>query len=304
EYYGHSSINEGSPLKAEALSLCASIDEEDPQYKTLISPLIKRVAAFFSHSIIESDFADEVRMLRAHRLIEEGKYQAAHKVYHRIAYGPLYAQAFEEQNRYFLDAAKGHLHIFKQMSDPHQTKHHLLAALVALAYVQAYPHGDDVTLYQNAKAIFAQNHYYDASMIMLKICHEQLPQYLSMMNQHELLMTYQALVPYKYALSHDVTELNRLPALNNRLERWNAMGQWFVLVKMLQQNFVARLFSARGFNYPEPAELSSAHALLDEPTSKVEKIKHLLGSTPLEKNFRLALTGDVGAMRNLQGYVG
>ncbi len=302
EYYGHSSVNEGSPLKAEALMLCASVDEADPQYALLISPLIKRVAAFFSHSVIESDFADEVRMLRAHTLIEQGKYQEAHKVYHRIAYGPLYAQAFEARNRYFLDAAKGHLHLLKKSSDKAHAQHQLLAALIALAYVQAYPHGDDVKLYQNAEAIFAQNHYYEAKMVVLKICHELLPNYINTMNQHELLMTYQALVPYKSTLSKDIPEFRHASQFNNRLERWNARAQWFILVKMLQQNYIAKLFNAQQFNRPEPAEIELAHALLDEPTSKIEKIKHLLGDTPLEKNFRLALTGDVVALQNLQGY--
>ena len=70
----HSSVHGGNLLKEHALMVCAAIDEDDPQYHTLVQPLILRIEKFFAHPGVELDFTDEIRLIRARRLIEQGRY--------------------------------------------------------------------------------------------------------------------------------------------------------------------------------------------------------------------------------------
>src|ERR1700686_4992048 len=75
EYYANSSVHGGHLLKEHALLVCADINEDEPEYQTLVVPLIKRIETFYAHPDIPLDFADEIRLLRGRRLIEQGKYQ-------------------------------------------------------------------------------------------------------------------------------------------------------------------------------------------------------------------------------------
>lgn len=280
EYYAHSSVHRGNILKEHALMVCASVDEESPEYQTLVLPLIKRIEAFFAHPNVELDFVDEVRILRARRLIEQGKYQQADQVYSHIPYSPLYAKAFEQRNHYFLNAAKNHLHLLKKLTHPSHVKHQLIGALQALQYVKEYTHVDDVSLYQNASAIFAQNYYNEAKMQVLKICTQLLPESLKTMNQRDLVTAYKTLLPYKHTLP-----------------------TWRTIVKQLQRQFVTLSFAQEQFQRPEEIVLTHAHALLDEPTSTLEQLQHFVGKTRLEKDFLAALIGNQGAVKHLQQFV-
>jgi hypothetical protein len=290
-YLGHSSVHAGSPLKEEALIVCASVDEDSPLYTSHILPLMVRIERFFAHQDIDFEFMDEVRMLRAKRQIDQGHYQQADATYRHIAYGPLYATAFEQRNKYFLTAAKNHLHLFKKLTAPAHMKHQLLAALSALQYVQEYPHTDDIYLYQNAQALFAHNHYQVARMLVFNLCKETLAEQIKTMNQNELLLIYHTLLPYKLSLSEHV--------INNRMDRLHAVANWYEWVKILQQHFVAQLFENKRFHQPDAKILSQADDLLNEPTSTVGQLQHLVGKTSLEKNFQSALSGDKKAEQKL-----
>ncbi len=303
EYYAHSSVHGGNMLKEHALMVCSQVDEDTPEYKTLALPLIKRIEAFFAHPNIELDFTDEVRMLRARRLIEQGRYAQADKVYTNIIYGPLYASAFEQRNRYFLNAGKNHLHLMKKMTHPKHIKQQLLFALETLQYVHEYPHGDDITLYQKAPAIFAQNYYNEAKVQVSKICAKILPNYLEGLSQSEILLIYKAVLPYKYTLSHEVPELSSSQHFNNRVERWSAMSSWRALMIVLQKRFISLSFEQHEFHLPQTEILSDAHALMDEPTSLFEQFSHIVGKTHLEKNFSAALFGNKIAVQNLRKFV-
>ncbi len=280
EYYAHSSVHGGNLLKERALMVSASIDEDAPEYETLVLPLTGRIETFFAHPELELDFVDEVRMLRARRLIEQGKYTQADLVYTHIPYSPIYAKAFEQRNHYFLNAVKNHLHLLKKLSHPSHIKHQLISALQALYYVREYPHMDDVNVYQNAEAIFAHNYFTEAKMIVAKICTEVLPEGFQNLNQGETLIVYKALENYKHDLS-----------------------QWRAIVKTLQKHFIELLFTQQQFQKPDEKLLPLAHALLDEPTSTLSTLQHLVGKTRLEKDFLAAILGNQNAVDHLQQFL-
>ncbi|MFA6037226.1 MAG: hypothetical protein WC748_03765 [Legionellales bacterium] len=279
EYYAHSSVHGGNLLKEHALMVCASVDEASPEYHALVLPLMQRIESFFAHPHVELDFADEVHMLRARRLIEQGKYQQADAVYNEIPYSPMYAKGFGQRNHYFLNATKNHLHLMKKLTHPAHVKHQLISALQALQYVKAYPRLDDIHLYQNAEAIFAQNYYNEAIALVEKICTESLPECLKTMNQHETVMVYNTLLCHKQELP-----------------------QWRVIVKKLQKHFVELLFKQQQFQRPDENTTAQAHALLDEATSTLDNIQHLVGKTRLEKDFLAALVGNQVAVKHLQQF--
>ncbi|MGA2654599.1 MAG: hypothetical protein ABSF18_01295 [Gammaproteobacteria bacterium] len=279
EYYGHSSVHGGSTLKEHAMMVCASVDEDTEEYKTMVLPLMKRIDNFFAHPDHELDFVDEVHLLRARRLIEQGKYQQADKVYAEIPYSPIYAKAFQQRNHYFINAAKNHIHLMKKLTHPAHVKHQLLSAFHALYYVREYDHMDDVNLYQNAEAIFAHNDYNEAKMMMEKLCTESLPESLNSLNQKETLIVFDAIHAYKNALTH-----------------------WRDIVKTLQKHFIELLFSEQQFRRPDDQVLPQAHELLDEPTSTFDVLQHMIGKTSLEKDFLAALVGNAMAVQHLQRF--
>lgn len=298
EYYAHSSIHGGSILKEHALLICASVDEDSAEYKTEVLPLVKRIETFFARPEHVLDFADEVRMLRARRLIEQGKYNAADIVYSHIAYGPIFAKAFEQRNHYYLNAAKNHLHLLKKLTHPEHVKQQVLRALDALQYVRDYSHKNDVSLYRKAEAIIAHNYYEDAKMQVAKICHNILPQYLKDMSLAEILMVYKAISPYKQALGYNAANQGS-KYFNNQIERLT-LSQWYPLIKSLQKHLVVHLFENEKFHNPEAHILPEVHALLNEPTSTMEKFQHIFVKTHLDKTFASALAGNANAVQNLQ----
>jgi hypothetical protein len=141
--------------------------------------------------------------------------------------------------------------------------------------VAEYPHRDDIFLYKNTESLFAHNFYLEAKALLSKICLELVPDYVHQMNQQEILAVYQAILPHKQVTF------------------------WQSVVKMLQQEFIAKSFVKERFYRPEGETLMGAHALLDEPTSATQHLQHLVGATTLEKNFRLALLGNLDAEKNL-----
>jgi hypothetical protein len=279
EYYAYSSVHGGNLLKEHALMVCAAVDEDAPEYQTLVLPLIKRIEAFFAHPDHQLDFADEIRILRARRLIEQGKYQQADQVYKHIPYSPIYATAFDQRNHYFLNAGKNHLHLLKRLTHPAHIKHQLICALHALQYVHEYPYSDDIALYQNAAAIFAHNYYDEAKVKVSTICKDLLPESLNSLNQRETLMVYKTLLPYKHTLT-----------------------EWRTVVKTLQKHFIELSFVQQQFQPPEEGLLREAHALLDEPTSTFGQLQHIIGKTSLEKDFLNALVGSNLAVQHLQKF--
>lgn len=280
EYYAYSSVHGGNLLKEHALIVCASVDEDAPEYKTLVQPLIKRIETFFAHPSHVLDFSDEVRMQRARRLIEQGQYEKAERVYLHIPYGPMFAKSYEQRNHYFLNSAKNHFHLIKKLTHPSHIKQQLLSMLRALQYVHAYPYTDDISVYQIAEAIFSQNYYNDAKIMVEKICTEFLPDYLNHLTQTETIVVYTTLLSYKHEIS-----------------------QWPAIVKMLQKHFIALLFKQQQFQRPDEMVITKAHDLLNEPTSSFERLQHMVGKTSLEKNFLAALIGNQVAVQQLRQFL-
>jgi hypothetical protein len=279
EYYAHSSVHGGNLLKEHALMVSASVDEHAPEYQTMVLPLMKRIESFFAHPDHELDFVDEVHMLRARRLIEQGKYHQASEVYAEIPYNPLYAKAFQQRNHYFMNAAKNHIHLMKKLTHPSHIKHQFLSALHALFYVHEYDHMDDVKLYQNAEAILAHNDYNEAKMLVQKLATVSLAELLKTLNAKETLIVYDTIHAYKHHLP-----------------------EWRNIIKTLQKHFIETLFANQQFQRPDEQILPSAHALLDEPTSTVATLQHFVGKTSLEKDFMAALVGNAMAVQHLQKF--